>query len=266
MSRSPATECDADDPHSRGRYNWQPLFDILSGSESPPSTASVAASHGVNARTLQRRWRKYRAALAAGDELGLATARGEVDGRRDNARVFSREEEQELMEALSKENVHPNKPVVRALALRIHKAHEEEFGPAQHTKSQGGAVAPFAAGDAFVQRFKVEHKLSDKRVKIRRRHKRKQTPEAEEKKEADATSYLEDVVEAVKEFGAAYTINADEISGKLISPPRTLWAPINSPPPSISSNHTEKEAFTLIPRHDCGGPQAASCLLRAGQH
>ena len=169
-----------------------------------------------------------------------------MDDRRDNSRVFSREEEEELKDALAQENVHPNKPVIRALALRIHQQHEDESSPAQHTRSQSKSTAPFRASDAFVHRIKQVFKRSDKKVKMRRRHKRPQPPDAQERKADSATEYLEDVARAVETYGPAYTINADEISGKLVSPPRTLWAEVNGPRPVISSNHTEKEAFTLI--------------------
>jgi hypothetical protein len=170
-----------------------------------------------------------------------------VDGRRDSHRVFSREEEEELKEALSQENVHPNKPVVRELALRIHQQHEKESSPGGHTRAQTSSTAPFVAGDSFVQRVKKAIKHSDERVTMRRRYKRPQPADAEERKVANANQYKKDVEQAVETYRAAYTINADEISAKIVSPPRTLWAPVNSPQPAISSNHTEKEAFTHCP-------------------
>jgi hypothetical protein len=44
----------------------------------------------------------------------------------------------------------------------------------------------------------------------------------------------------------ASTIDADEISGKTITSPCTLSACDQRPVFSVSSNHTEKEAFSLI--------------------
>ena len=233
-------------PYTQADFDWQPLYDRLSARENPSTLAAVAEPYDIPIPTLHPRWTQYKAALAAGDELALAKARGDFDGRRDNHRVFSREEEDELKEALSQENVHPNKPVVREIALRIHKEHEKAVGPAEHTRLQTQSAAPFVASDRFVHRVKRAIKHSDKAVRIRRRYKRLQPPDAEEKKEQDWSLYLEAVEQAVDSYGPAYTINADEISGKIISPPRTLWAPVNGPQPVISSNHTEKEAFTLI--------------------
>ena len=252
-------------PYKHAGFTWQPFFNILSRSKDPPSIRSVSLLHRIPYRTLQRRFRQYEAALANNDKPALARARGEVDGRRDNSRVFSREEEEELKAALGQENVHPNKPIIRQLALRIHKQHEKASSPAQHIRSQSKSGAPFLASDTFVHRVKQVIKQSDKKVKIRRRHKRAQPPDAEERKVASASEYLEDVAQAVETYGPAYTINADEISGRIISPPRTLWAPVNGPQPVISSNHTEKEAFTLILATTAAGHKLPPACFVQGQ-
>jgi hypothetical protein len=246
MSHPLPTERGPNLPYTRAGFDWQPLFDLHSRPENPLSLLAIARLHKIPNSTLYDHWTQYQSALAANDELELAKARGDIDGRRDNHRVFSREEEDELKEALNQENVHPNKPVVREIALRIHKEHEKETSPAQHTRLKTRSAAPFVASDRFVHRVKRAIKQSDKKIKVRRRYKRPQAPDAEETKAEDHHQYMEDVEQAVDRYGAAYTINADEISGKIISPPRTLWAPVNGPQPVISSNHTEKEAFTLI--------------------
>jgi hypothetical protein len=217
---------------------------------------------------LYQRWRQYREALKAKGELALAKARGDFDGRRDNRRVFSREEEAELKAELGQENVHPNKPVVGEIRLRIHKEHEKEAGPTEHTRMKTQSAASFVASDRFVHRVKRAIKQSDKAVKVRRRYKRLQPSHAEEQKEQDSSQYQEDVDQAVDTYGAAYTINADEISAKIINPPLTLSQSVGSGQRPAASHLLQPHGEGGVhshPRHDCSRAQAASCVLRAGQ-
>jgi transposase-like protein len=92
-------------PYTRASFDWQPLFDLHSRPEKPLSLLAIARRYNIPKSTLYDHWRQYQSALAANDELELAKARGDIDGRRDNHRVFSREEEDELKEALNQENV-----------------------------------------------------------------------------------------------------------------------------------------------------------------
>ena len=50
----------------------------------------------------------------------------------------------------------------------------------------------------------------------------------------------------MRSVGGQRIINADEISGKMLICPRTLWKDRNGPPPVLESNHTGKEAFSMI--------------------
>lgn len=54
------------------------------------------------------------------------------------------------------------------------------------------------------------------------------------------------VVEAVRNVGGALNNNADEVSGKNSTTPRTVWHFKGGPPPLLESNYTGKEAFTMI--------------------
>ena len=84
-------------PYQRAGCDWQPLFDLLLRAEDPPSITDVAASHSFPYGTL---YSVPAMAAVSGctryqGRVGAGQGADEVDGRRDNRRVFSREEEQE---------------------------------------------------------------------------------------------------------------------------------------------------------------------------
>ena len=102
-------------------FDWQSLFDELDAPSPAPSLRTVARAHAIPPSTLSKHYRDYRSAVSTHNSTRLAVARGEIAGQRDNSRLFSRDEEKQLLRAINKENVHPNKPVVRQLALQIHQ-------------------------------------------------------------------------------------------------------------------------------------------------
>ena len=223
------------------------MFDELSTGSPPPTVNAVATLRGIPKETLRVRWKKYQRAVEEKDDNLLAIACGDVDGRRDNHRVFTREEEALLRAAIDQENVDPNKPQLQHLAISIHQRYQASTAPHSSTNTSLRSSPTFTASSGFVERIKRDLHLSSQKPKIHKRYKRAVGPEEEEKKEVECIEYLNEVERAVKRNGADFVINADEISAKMISPPYTLLAPTGGDhPPIIHSNHTAKEAFTMI--------------------
>ena len=81
----------------------------------------------VSYETVRGRWKKYQVGVEREDATLVAIACGDVDGRRDNHRIFTREEEALLRTAIDQENVDPNKPVIQRLALSIHSQQQPTF-------------------------------------------------------------------------------------------------------------------------------------------
>ena len=216
-------------------FDWQSLFVELDGPSPAPSLRSVAGAHGIPPSTLSIHYRKYRSVLATHNSTKLAIARGEIAGQRDNSRLFSREEEKQLLRAINKENVHPNKPVVRQLALQIHKEHEEKTSPTSATGSHQAHNQLFSACAAFVNRIKRAAGKNDHKPKLVKRRKRAHNP-TDKEKAVLAEAFRAKVVRAVRSVGSHRTINADEISGKMLIAPRTLWHDSGGPPPVLESN------------------------------
>jgi hypothetical protein len=234
-------------PYQKRLFDWRAVFADLARGSPPPTIRSVAKDWALPEATVRRRWRKYQRAIAEDDSTLLAIACGDVDGRRDNHRVFSRDEEALLHSTIEQENVDPNKPVIQRLAIAIHEQHKLALAPASSTRSQRHHEPSFNASDGFVERIKRDLHLSSQRVKIMRRNKREKGPEVDEALQVAAIKYVDDVHRSVLRNGARFVINADEISAKIITPPLTLLAPVRgSHPPEVRSNHTEKEAFTMI--------------------
>jgi hypothetical protein len=189
----------------------------------------------------------YQRAVTEGNAALLATACGDVDGRRDNHRVFSRDEDALLRSAIDKENVNPNTYDIQRLALAIHKNHQSTSSSASNIRTSSGGQPTFSASMGFVERIKRDLRLSAQKPRFERKHKREKGLEVDEKKEWDAIEYIDDVHRSVLRNGARFVINADETSAKFIHLPHTLFAPVGGEhPPVVRSNHTNKEAFTMI--------------------
>ena len=229
--------------YTQHRFDWQTLFDELDGPSLAPALRAAARKYTVPPATLSFHYRKYK---------------GSIDGRRDNHRIFSR------AEAINKENVHPNKPVVQLLALRIHEEKQAQGGPTKATRSKAGPVQEFKASAAFVQRVKRVLNQTDAKPKIQKRRKQKKNPTAEEE-DALAAVFREKVVQAVRSVGGGLTINADEVSGKFLVKPRTLWHEKGGPPPLLPSNHSGKEAFTMILATTAAGHKLKPAVVVVGK-
>ena len=234
-------------PYQKRHILWRQVFDDLSHGTPPPTIAKVASAHGACAETVRRRWRKYQLAIANNDAALIAIACGEVDGRRDNHRTFSREEEALLREEIDKENIDPNTYDIQRMALRIHKEQQEAPSSATLSSTSTGGKQPFAASMMFVERIKRDLHLSAQKPRFERKSKRIKGPEVEEKREVEAIEFIDDVHRSVLRNGARFVINADGTSCKFIHLPHTLFAPVGGEqPPVVHSNHTNKEAFSMI--------------------
>ena len=99
----------------------------------------------------------------------------------------------------------------------------------------------------FVERIKRDLHLSAQKPRFERKNKRVKGPEVEEKRKLEASEFIDDLHRSVLRNGARLVINADETSCKSIHLPQTLFAPVGGEhPPVIHSNHTNKEAFSVI--------------------
>lgn len=247
MSHDVATLRGPYHPYAKQRLDWRAVFDDLSRGSPPPTIKDVASQWGLPYETVRRRWKKYQRGVKEKDATLLAIACGDADGRRDNHRVFTREEEALLRTAIDQENINPNKPVIQRLALDIHQHHHSTLPPATNTRSHPRADLNFYATDRFVERIKREFGLTPQKPKIRKRYVKKKGADWEEERMTMAIQYVDDVHRSVLRNGADFVINSDEISAKVIHPPRTLLAPKGGEhPPIILSNRTHKEAFTMI--------------------
>jgi hypothetical protein len=247
MSRDLPTLRGPNHPYVKHHFAWRAVFDDLAAAPPSRTVKDVAAEWGLPFSTVRRRWRKYRRAVEEKDDTAIAVACGDVDGRRDNHRVFSREEEGLLRIALENENIPPNDEVISRLSLNIHSSHGSTHPPANNTRSHPHADLTFRASSRFVDRIKKEFNLSPQKPKIQRRYVRKKGVDWEEERQNKAISYEDDVHQSILHNGADFVINSDEISCKVISPPLTLLATKGGDnPPVLHSNKTHKEAFTMI--------------------
>ena len=135
----------------------------------------------------------YQRGVAEDNSRLIATACGDVDRRRDNHRVFSREEEALLRSAIDQENIDPNTHDIQRLALRIHRQHEDELSSSLASNSSSRSTPSFSASMGFVERVRRDLHLSAQKPRFERKNKRIKGPEVEEKRELEAIEFIDDV-------------------------------------------------------------------------
>ena len=220
-------------PYRKARVDWSTLFEQLSAPPPTPTVKDIAEQWSLPYETVRRRWKKYQQGVKEEDPNLLAFARGDADGRRDNHRIFTREEEAELRTELDKENTHPNQPTIQRKALDIHRSHQSTHPPSANTRSHPHADLPFHASPGFVERIKRDLRYSPQKPDIRRRCVRTKGVEWETERLSMAIQFIDRVHRSVLRNGSDWVINADEISCKVINPPRTLLAHVGGEHPPV---------------------------------
>ena len=242
------------------------MYRDLSSRSSPPcSIVDVAAKWNIPRETLRRRWKQYQRSLKDGDRVGLLTALGDLDGRRDNHRILTRDEEAEVMAQIDKENVNPNKPEVSRIIRQVHQRHIDSSLPEHNTRSSPPSQQSLTASSSTVTRFKRDHHLVSRQVKVEKVYVRTNGVPSDEEREQAASCFLERVHESILRNGARHTINADEVPYYLIAPPSTLWAHSNGPPPSLLSSSNKKQRFTAILATSAAGHKLTPAFLVGGK-
>ena len=198
------------------RVEWREVSHQLGHGSPPPTIAEVADAWGACRETVRRQWRMFQRGVAEDNSSLIAVACGDVDGRRDNHRVFSREEESLLRSAIEQKNIDPNTYDIQRLALRVHKQHKVESSSSSASNSSSRSTPTFFASMGFVERVKRDLHLSAQKPRFERKNKRVKGPEVEEKRELEAIECIDDVHRSVVRKGARFVINADETSCKFI--------------------------------------------------
>ena len=173
MSREVATLSGSYHPYAKRRVDWRAVFEELSRDSPHRTVKEVATERGLPYETVRSRWKKYQLGVKKEDPTLVAIACGDVDGRRDNHRIFTREEETLVRTAIDQENVDPNKPVIQRLALSIHRQHQHTSTPANNTRSHPHADVTSCASDRFVERIKRDFGLSSQKTRVLKKDVRK---------------------------------------------------------------------------------------------
>lgn len=172
----------------------------------------LAAQHGVCARALQTRWRRFLSATAAGDPNASITA--SKNNRGGHNRTFSAAEEVVLSQQIKAAVPAMTQHQIRGAALSLHRSKRIADG--------GRALSlrrheSFHASDGFVSAFKRRNRLSSHTMKAT-----KAVPErSRAQREDDVILFVHDAREAVQKYGARMVLNMDETPVPKCEHPRT---------------------------------------------
>jgi hypothetical protein len=232
-------------PHYKTHVDWAALFAEV---QEAGACASVAARHGLNPRTLRKRYSAWREAQASGDRLRMDVAEGKIDGRRYTRSALGLEADNQLADRV-RALKEAGKPVTRELIASAAMDLWRELH-ARVTRS----TVPFVASPQFITRFRRRHNFST--THHRTRVDKPMTEEQENERINETAEYHMHVQDAVQRVGPSLVLNADETMARAVEQPKTSWGVrgkpniVNvglDPRRGITTNPTIASDGTLLP-------------------
>lgn len=144
-------------------------------------------------------------------------------------RVFSDEQEEELVEEIIRDYIAPARQFVaanfRELALR-------KF------QSLGGDPTSFQCSNRFIRAFKTRHRFSSRRFHMRRRQQTRGRLDIEE--------WIQATTELLATVDNRRILNCDETAWRIIPNGLLTWAPVGEDSVSVSVKANDKDAITVL--------------------
>jgi hypothetical protein len=151
----------------------------------------------------------------------------EAHGR--HHRVFSDEEEAEIVEEIVRNYIVPGRQFISATFREL---------VSQKLRSLGRDPATFQCSDNFIRAFKIRHQFSSRRFHMRRRQRIGDR--------ADIEEWIHDTTELLATVDNRRVINCDETAWRVIPNGLLTWAPIGEENVSVCLNANEKDAITVV--------------------
>ena len=202
----------APQPHYKRHIDWGALFaEVQEGG----TCSSVAAQHGIQERPLQKRYRAWKEAQAAGDQLRMDVAAGKIDGRRYSRSALGIDGDNELAERLFAVKAR-NQPVSRALV----EAEAMKLWHERHPRVTR-STPRFTVSPQFITHFRWRHGFTTKQHRARVA---KPLSEEQENERIDETAeYHMRVQDAVERLGPSRVLNADETMARAVEQTTVSW-------------------------------------------
>jgi hypothetical protein len=166
------------------------------------SLASIAGRHQVCARELQRRWRRYQAAVRDGHPSPLTCAAS--DRRGGHNRAFAAQHESLLKDLVLNAPTTMTQNEIQSTALQLH--HDVNVASSRSLRTTRSVVS-FKASPRFITQFKRRQRLSSHRSSLKFRSASAPDPVEQEH---NILQYVNDVRTAIDTYGARNVLNMDE--------------------------------------------------------
>lgn len=217
---------------------------------------SLAAEHGISYHTLWRRWRRYAAAQAAGDDAAMADA--SVDHRGGSNRTFSLQQEALLKDIVLAAEPAMGHQQIRDAALQIAR----DVGVARHAHALRD-VPVFTASDGFVTAFKRRNRLSSHRTALLH----VSAAEAARRDiEEESFQFVTSVRGAIDSYGAARVFNMDETPTQMCDAPTTgVVATGSKDPARVRTAFLTRHNITTFPCISAAGDKLPLCAIVKGK-
>lgn len=166
------------------------------------SLASIAHTHSLCARELQRRWRRYTHAVQVHEHAPAAVAA--KDRRGGHNRAFTDGQERLLKELCLAASPAMTQNELQQAAIQLKR---DTFVASSRSIRESRRVATFVASPRFITQFKRRNRLSSHRRSLL--YVSQSAPDPTEQEHAILT-YVHEVRTAIDDYGARNVINMDE--------------------------------------------------------
>jgi DDE superfamily endonuclease len=216
----------------------------------------LARHHGVSYHMLWRAWRKYAAALAAGDADAMSDAA--VNHRGGHNRTFTPLQESVLRDCVLAAAPAMGHQQIREAALQL----AADVGGAGHRHGLRHRRA-FTASHGFVSAFKQRNRLSSHRCALLHVSDREH---AARDIDAECLDYVLAVQGAVDAYGAAMVLHMDETPSQMCDMPVTAVVRTGVKEPArIQTSFLTKHNITTFPCISAAGNKLQLCAIVKGK-
>lgn len=237
--------------HNKRRRKEKVLLEYFQECEELGSCVAVARRHAdINVRTLQRKYRQYKAAQAKDTRL--------FRYNNQQKQAFMPEEEGVLAAHINAIIEADEQVVTEELAKEIALLYYQEL----HPRRRNTRTHEFTASTGWCQRFKARWKFPSNKIKPVTRLSRKAAAVSAEKE----VLFKNEVVATVTEYGSKMVLNMDETPVKCVEMPIKGWNQSGSRKP-LKTMHkgNVKQSVTAMPTITAAGTKLPFAWINAGK-
>ena len=243
---------------AKQRIDWLALFREAEAGEACTVVADRYRVGGqpIKSDTLQKRYKRWKAAVAAGDETERRRTEGKETGRGVSNMSFTTQQEEELagrIKAEKGEGAIITRQYVAQMAV--------EYYNTTHSHATR-SVQNFAASSKWFSSFRLRNGFNTSKHKVR--PVKPKTAVARRALEDAAVTFQLEVMDAIQHHGKHHVVNGDELFAKQVEHPSQSWGLVNEQN-IVTTNLNKKNGITTTPFVSAAGDVLPTQVIARGK-